>query len=113
MLSNRSVPTNVLLPHLTYQNVGEAVEWLTTTFGFSEHFRYGSENGDAQGAQLHYGDAWIMLSTVRPGRDTPAQLGASTQSITIFVDDVDAHYARTRAAGAEIHEELNVAIYGE
>jgi uncharacterized glyoxalase superfamily protein PhnB len=54
-----------------------------------------------------------MLRQARPGSDTPAQLGSATQSLTVFVRDLDAHYARTKGAGATIVEELNVTIYGE
>jgi uncharacterized glyoxalase superfamily protein PhnB len=39
MLRNRSVPADVLLPHIAYQNVADALAWLTKTFGFSQHAR--------------------------------------------------------------------------
>ena len=62
---------------------------------------------------MHLGDAWIMLASTRPGRATPAQLGCWTQSLTLFVEDVEAHYDRARSAGARIVEELNETPYGE
>ncbi len=110
MLKNRSVPTDILIPHIVYQDVAAAIDWLTKAFGFAEHFRYGDP---AQGAQMHLGNAWIMLSSTRPGRATPAQAGGWTQSLTIFVDDVDAHYRRSKAAGARIVEDLHETEYGE
>ena len=42
MTSNRSVPTDTLLPHIVYRDVPEALAWLTATFRFREHYRYGS-----------------------------------------------------------------------
>jgi uncharacterized glyoxalase superfamily protein PhnB len=33
--------------------------------------------------------------------------------VTIFVEDVTAHFSRTKAAGAKIIEDLHVTIYGE
>ncbi len=48
-----------------------------------------------------------------PAGKSPADLGSITQSLTVFVEDVDAHYARTKAAGATIVEELNETMYGE
>jgi uncharacterized glyoxalase superfamily protein PhnB len=33
---------------------------------------------------------------------TPRQLGAATQALCVYVEDVDAHYRRAVAAGAEI-----------
>jgi uncharacterized glyoxalase superfamily protein PhnB len=113
MVKNRSVPADVILPHLTYRDVAEAIAWLTRVFGFTEHYRYGEPGGEVQGAQMRLGDAWIMLNSVRPGRATPAQAGLHTQSLTVFVEDVDAHYERARSAGARIEEPLHETAYGE
>ena len=107
------MPTDTVLPHVTYQDVAEALAWLATVFGFTEHYRYGDPDGPVSGAQVHLGNAWIMLNSARPGRGSPAQLGYQTQSLTVFVEDVDAHYARTKAAGARIVEELQETCYGE
>jgi uncharacterized glyoxalase superfamily protein PhnB len=109
MPRNRSVPADTVLPHLYYEDVTEAIAWLTATFGFREHYRY----GEPSGAQLLLGDACIMLKAARPGGGSPAKVGSQTQSLTVFVDDVDAHYQRSKAAGAKIVEELNETMYGE
>ena len=98
MVTNRSVPVDTVLPHVIYQSVPDAVAWLSKTCGFTEHYRYGEPTS---GAQVFLGKAYIMLKSA-PSRATPAQLGYGTQSLTIFVPDVDAHYARTKAAGANI-----------
>ena len=113
MLNNRSVPPNIVLPHITYQNVAEAIAWLTKAFGFAEHYRYGESKGSVEGAQLHLADAWIMLNGVRPGRASPVQLGSQTQSLTVFVEDVDAHFQTALGAGAKIVEDLHETVYGE
>ena len=102
-MRNRSVPTNAVLPHLVYQNLGEAVTWLSATFGFTEHYRYGDP---ISGAQIYLGNAVIMLKGARTGGPGPACL-------TVFVEDVNAHYARTKAAGAKIFEEIQETCYGE
>jgi uncharacterized glyoxalase superfamily protein PhnB len=72
-MNNRSVPVNTILPHVVYQNVTEAIAWLTRTFGFTEHYHYGEP---AQGAQLHLGEAWIMLKSARANAVSPLQLAA-------------------------------------
>jgi uncharacterized glyoxalase superfamily protein PhnB len=113
MLKNRSVPTDVVLPHITYENVSRAVVWLTNAFGFTEHYRYGEPGGRVDGAQMHLGNAWIMLNSARPGRASPAQVGHDTQSLTVFVNDVDAHFEKAKAAGAKIVEDLHETEYGE
>jgi uncharacterized glyoxalase superfamily protein PhnB len=110
MITNRSVPTNTLLPHVVYRDVADAIAWLTKTFGFAEHYRYGEPGGPVSGAQLRLGNAWIMVNQARAGRGSPVQLGSGTQSLTVFVEDVDAHFRRAKAAGAKIVEDLNETI---
>ena len=110
MLHNRSVPVDTVLPHLFYSDLEQAIGWLARAFGFVEHYRYGDP---IAGAQLRLGKAYVMVSTVRPGRTTPSISGHQTQSLTIFVEDVEGHYARSQAAGATIVEELYETIYGE
>jgi uncharacterized glyoxalase superfamily protein PhnB len=112
MIQNRSVPTDVLLSHIVYQDVAAALTWLGKTFGFREHYRYG-DPASPSGAQLHLGKAVIMIRGTRPGSATPAQLGSATQSLTVFVEDVEAHYQRSKASGAKIVEELHETEYGE
>jgi uncharacterized glyoxalase superfamily protein PhnB len=113
MLKNRSVPADVILPHITYQDVAAALVWLAKTFGFAEHYRYGEPGVRVDGAQMYLGGAWIMLNRARPGCASPAQIGHQTQSLTVFVDDVDAHFERAKSEGAKIVEHLHETAYGE
>jgi uncharacterized glyoxalase superfamily protein PhnB len=110
MMKNRSIPTDIVLPHVFYQNLEDAMAWLNKTFGFEERYRYGEP---LSGAQMYLGQAYIMVNSARPGSASPKQLGFGTQSLTIFVDDVEAHYRGAKSAGAEILEEPHVAVYGE
>jgi len=36
MIVNRSVPADTVLPHVFYQNIADAIVWLTRSFGFSK-----------------------------------------------------------------------------
>jgi len=112
MVTNRSVPADTVLPHITYQDVAQASAWLTTAFGFTEHYRYGPP-GAPSSAQMYLGDAYVMLDAADPGQKTPAELGYGTQSLTVFVPDVDAHYQKAKSAGAQIVEDLHETTYGE
>jgi uncharacterized glyoxalase superfamily protein PhnB len=112
MMQNQSVPANVVLPHLVYEDVAGAIAWLARVFGFREHYRYGDPERP-QGAQIHLGDAWVMLTSAREGRGSPNKLGGWTQSLTVFVEDVEGHYSQAKAQGATIVEELNETMYGE
>lgn len=113
MIVNRSVPPNTVLPHVFYGDVADAIAWLGKTFGFVEQYQYGEPGGPISGAQVRLGEAWIMLKRARPGSSTPAQLGFGTQSLTVFVEDVDAHFQRAKSAGVKLLEDLHETIYGE
>jgi uncharacterized glyoxalase superfamily protein PhnB len=54
-----------------------------------------------------------MLKVPQEGTMSPAQLGYRTQTLTIFLDNVESHYAHTKRSGADILEELHETIYGE
>ena len=95
-MKNRSVPTDTVLPHVVYRSVSQACEWLSRVFGFTENYRYGDP---VSGIQMYLGDAYIMITGPREGTDSPATLGCSTQSLTIFVADVDAHFERAKQIG--------------
>lgn len=110
MIENRSVPPDAVLPHVAYQDLCEAIVWLQRVFGFREHYRYGEP---VSGAQVHLGNAWMMLEEARAGRASPAALGSWTQSLTIFIDNVEAHFQRAKQEGARILEEPHETIYGE
>jgi uncharacterized glyoxalase superfamily protein PhnB len=107
---NRSVPVDAVLAHVIYRDLAAAMEWLTRAFGFAEYYRYG---GGPSGGQMWAGKTAIQVRQARGGEKTPREIGFGTQSLTIFVDDVDGHCARARAAGAKILEEPHETEYGE
>ncbi|HXE35485.1 MAG TPA: VOC family protein [Verrucomicrobiae bacterium] len=110
MIENRSLPTDTVLPHVEYQDLAGAIAWLSRAFGFREHYRYGEP---LSGAQVHLGKAWIMLKQAKMGCASPAKLGYGTQSLTVFVEEVEAHFEKAKAAGATILEEPHETVYGE
>ncbi len=54
-----------------------------------------------------------MVRTARGSEKNPASLGFGTQSLTVFVEEVDPPYEHARSEGAKIVEEVNITIYGE
>lgn len=110
MIHNRTVPADTLIAHVRYRDLEQAIAWLHRAFAFTEHYRYGNP---ISGAQLRAANAWIMLKSLPPGARTPRELGYGTQSLTLFVDNVEAHCERARAAGAAILEEPHETVYGE
>jgi uncharacterized glyoxalase superfamily protein PhnB len=110
MVNNRSLPIDTLLPHVVYRDVGGAIIWLSKAFGLAEHYRYGEP---ISGAQMHFGNAWIMITKAKEGWDSPAQCGYGTQSLTVFVEEIEKHFEKAKASGARIVEELHETVYGE
>jgi uncharacterized glyoxalase superfamily protein PhnB len=101
---------------LSYQDASAAIEWLARAFGFEPRLIVEGDDGGVVHSELAFGDGLIMVSSVsrRPWFRSPRALGGgNTQSLMVYVDDVEAHCARARAAGATIATEPLVSDYGE
>lgn len=104
-----------------YEDAGKAIDWLCEAFGFEVRLHIEGEGGRIEHSELTYGDGLVMVGTCgpKPGREkapaflSPRTAKGNTQSLLVFVDDVDAHCARSRAAGAAIVDEPTVHDYGE
>ena len=108
MKTNRSIPSATVIPVLIYPDVREAVAWLTAAFGFTERLQIGENHR----SQLSFGDGALIVGDVRHDRRPPRE-GEATHSVTVRVDDADAHCARARAHGARILMEPTDFEYGE
>lgn len=111
-------PANMprITPNVFYDDVGEALEWLAKAFGFETRMKIPGPQGEIVHAEMTVLDSVVMMSPAAPQPDwkTPASLGgAVTTSLYVYVDDVDAHCAAARAAGAEIVEELEDMFWGD
>lgn len=94
-----------IVPQVPYQDIGGAVAFLERAFGFREIVasRLVSEEGVIGHALVEFGDGVIGIGTQGAhGAISPRSAGAASQYISVYVDDVDAHYERAVAAGARI-----------
>ena len=106
MFSNRSIPHVTVIPVLAYPDVNQAAAWLCDAFGFSVRLRIGAHR-----VQLNVGDGAVIVRELRPN-ELIAQLGIG-HSVTIRVEDADAHCKRAKARGARITQEPLTQPYGE
>ncbi len=106
MRSNRSIARATVIPVLAYPDVNQAATWLCDAFGFSVRLRIGNHR-----VQLNVGDGAVTVREMRPA-EVDAALGAGC-SITVRVEDVDAHFTRARDRGARITQEPVTQMYGE
>jgi uncharacterized glyoxalase superfamily protein PhnB len=100
---------------LGYEDPAGAVDWLEQAFGFERSAVHEDPDGKVVHAELRYGDGMIMLGSARNeawGMRTPKELGAVTQGVYVVVDEIDPHYERARAVGAEIVREPIDTDYG-
>lgn len=98
---------------LYYRDVAAAIDWLTTAFGLRERMRMPGSDGVIAHAEMEFADGVVMLGCPGPDYRNPSQLGGVTQSLYLYVDDVDDHFHRAKAAGAKILEAPRDQFYGD
>lgn len=106
-----------IIPTMRYRNAPKMIEWLCTAFGFERHLVVPGDDGTIAHAQLTLGNGMIMLGSHREDAYgalvAPAVAGRPlTAAAYIVVPDADAHYARAKAAGAEIVFDIKDEDYG-
>jgi len=99
---------------LVYADIGAAHAWLVRTFGLVPGELVRDAGGRAVHGELHAGDGVIWLHPEQESYRlaSPRSLGASTGSMAVLVDDVDAHHASAVAAGASVRQEPVDRDYG-
>ncbi len=98
-----------------------AIAWYQRAFGFELLFVVDAPDGSVMHSELRFGEALIMVSEGGPDQAAkfgppgraPKHLGGSnTQTLMLYVDDVDAHCAQALAAGAVVTMALTDNDYG-
>ena len=115
-----------VVPMLSYEDCGAAAEWLARAFGFSEHERYSDDDGRVTHVTLSAGDGVVMIGWPGPDYRSPRHHAESCEAaarwldvpyvvngVYVAVDDVDAHYAQAREAGARILSEPEDQSFGD
>jgi uncharacterized glyoxalase superfamily protein PhnB len=105
-----------------YDDAAAAIDWLCRAFGFEVRLKVEGDGGRIEHSELTYGEALVMVAqsghrpkrpNFPPGASPRSINGANTQSLMLFVDNVDEHCARARKAGAQVLEEPAVHDYGK
>jgi uncharacterized glyoxalase superfamily protein PhnB len=103
-----------ITPYLYYEDVDAALAWLSKAFGFRlAGRRMKAPDGNTHHAAMRLGDGMVMMGRPSGTYRNPRRLGQATQSLYVNAEDVDAHCARARKAGAKIIEEPKDARYGD
>jgi uncharacterized glyoxalase superfamily protein PhnB len=101
-----------------YVDPKAAFRWLEEAFGFEPLMVILDENENIAHSEMKYGESVVMVGNEwSADHKSPKSMGGkNTQTVHVQLergDDVDAHCARARKAGAEIIQEPNTQFYGD
>jgi uncharacterized glyoxalase superfamily protein PhnB len=113
MNANTGPGQPALCPYIYYEDTPGALDWLGRAFGFRERLRVTDNDGSVRHAEMELGDAAVIMMGSPPGYRSAAHLGQVTSSTYVRVSDVNEHYQRAVAAGADILREPADQDYGE
>jgi len=108
-----------VIPMLAYEDGFAALAWLAEAFGFRERMRLVGDDGLLAHGEMEAGGGVIMLATPTPDYESPRRHREQCEQarkwsavpwiingVLVYVDDLDAHFAQARAAGATILSEI-------
>ena len=114
-----------VIPMIAYADGAAALEWLAKAFAFQERARMLDDTGRLTHGEMQAGDGVIMLATPSPHYEGPArhrehcdparkwsEVPYIIDGVLVYVDDIEAHCARARAAGARILSEPQTDEFG-
>jgi uncharacterized glyoxalase superfamily protein PhnB len=96
------MPACTVTPVLGYPDVGKAIDWLCSTFGFSLRLRIANHR-----AQLNVGDGAIVITE----RSRPAS--KDSDSVMVRVENVDSHHEHAAQHGAHVLDSPADYPFGE
>ena len=113
---SRSAST--IMPTMRYRNAPAAIEWLCEVFGFERFAVYPGPENTIGHAELTLGGGMIMLGSERDdayghGFRPPVDVGGyETRGAYVVVADVEAVYARAKAAGGRLSVNCRIRSTG-
>jgi PhnB protein len=106
---------HTVTPYLAVDDAAEAITYYTKAFGAKERSRMEAPDGSIGHAELEIGDSLVMLSDPFPQATTrtPKELGGTTATVFLYVEDVDAVVKQAVAAGATVTMEVADQFWGD
>jgi PhnB protein len=93
----------------------EAIDYYKRAFGATERGIMQGPDGKIAHAELQIGDSVLMLSDPYPMQSakSPKEVGGTTVTIFMYVEDVDAAYKRAIDAGGTVTMEPDDMFWGD
>ena len=106
---------STISPYLAVDDAAEAIAYYKKAFGAEETVRMDAPDGRIGHAELKIGDSHVMLSDPFPDASTtpPKELGGTSASIFMYVEDVDAVVQQAVGAGATVRMEVEDQFWGD
>ena len=111
------IPDNYhsVTPYLMTKGAADAIEFYKRAFGAVELFKMDMPGGKIGHAEIRIGDSRVMLAD-DCGGESPfrsPQSGGSPIGLHVYVEDVDAVFARAVDAGAKTLRPVQDQFYGD
>ena len=102
-------------PHLICANASEALVFYQKAFGAIELMRVPTPEGKLMHGSIRIGDSVVMLTDEFPqmGALGPKARNGTSVTIHLFVEDVDAAFARAVRAGATVKMPVQDMFWGD
>jgi PhnB protein len=104
-----------VIPYLAIDGAAAAIDFYVSVLDAKERMRMPGPDGKIGHAELQIGESVVMLSDEAPEMDHrgPRAIGGSPVSIMVYVEDVDATFAKALSAGAKETQALENKFYGD
>jgi PhnB protein len=102
-------------PYLIVKDAARAIEFYKKALGAKELMRMPGPGGKVMHAEIKIGNSPIMMADEFPDQKIvgPQSLGGTSVGLLLYVEDVDAVFQRTVAAGATVEKPLADQFYGD
>ena len=106
---------HTLSPYLAVDDARSAIEYYKRAFGAQEVVHMDGPGGKVAHSELVVGDSRVMLSDPFPHGSTrpPKDLGGTSMSVMMYVEDVDAVVKQAVDAGASVTMEVQDQFWGD
>ena len=96
--------------YLAVRGADKAIDFYKRAFGAKEIGRITMPDGSLAHAEIEIGDSKIMLAEESPqwGNLSPQTIGGTPVTLCLYVEDVDAVFARALKEGAKVTGEMEV-----
>lgn len=106
---------HTVTPYLVVRDAAAAIAFYAKAFGAEELFRMPGPGGVVMHAELKLGDSIVMLGEESPqmGTSAPQTIGGSPVSLMVYLNDVDASFARAAQAGCTVEMPPTDMFWGD